>query len=268
MTLLPETELVGRRFAAAAAGYDAAAWHQDRIAATLCERLPDGLLPRRIVEWGCGTGLLTARLAARWPRVPLTAIDLAPAMLARGRDRVGAGAAIRWIQADAEQYDVAEPADLLASSCAVQWFRSPGRLASCAARQLAPGGWLALAIPVQGTLCELWQSLAASGYSGPTGLPLERPADYRARFAGPGWRAVSVDTATFVRHHADARAVLRTLREIGATCTGHGAWAHLTATAMRRLLAVYDAQHSTPAGVRCTYVAAFVRAQRTAAEVG
>jgi malonyl-CoA O-methyltransferase len=44
----------------------------------------------RVLEIGCGTGFLSEALLARLPAASLTATDIAPAMLERARQRLGA----------------------------------------------------------------------------------------------------------------------------------------------------------------------------------
>lgn len=260
----PELPLVRQRFSDAAARYDEEARHQDAIAAALTARLPQAA-PATVLEWGCGTGLLTRRLQARWPSCHITAVDLAPAMLERCR-QAAAGGDVAWVEADAEHHQCEPAVDLLASSCALQWFRQPDRIADHAGRQVSAGGSLAAAIPVAGTLRELWESLARTGYAGPSGLALATAAEWLDRFRHPAWEQVRVETATFTEHYPSSQAALRAVQGIGANCTGHGGWQRLGAVRMRRLLAAYEAGHRSRSGVACSYAVAFVTARRTAWE--
>jgi predicted TPR repeat methyltransferase len=52
--------------------------------------------PGTVVDLGCGTGLLTARLAERWPGATVVGCDFSRGMLAEAADR-SSGA--RWVQA-------------------------------------------------------------------------------------------------------------------------------------------------------------------------
>ena len=69
-----------------------------------------GPLPRRILDVGCGTGLLACELAARGHEV--AGADPAAAMLAVARHRPG-GSRVRWIQADAAGLSVRTRFDLI-----------------------------------------------------------------------------------------------------------------------------------------------------------
>lgn len=65
--------------------------------------------PKRVLDLGCGTGRLTVALAERGHDV--TGLDPAAAMLAAARLRPG-GARIRWVEADARDFDLGERFDL------------------------------------------------------------------------------------------------------------------------------------------------------------
>ncbi|HEY8583446.1 MAG TPA: class I SAM-dependent methyltransferase [Capillimicrobium sp.] len=52
-----------------------------------------GAEPKRVLDLGAGTGLLSARVAAAHPGAELTLLDGAPAMLEQGRERLGGRAA-------------------------------------------------------------------------------------------------------------------------------------------------------------------------------
>ncbi|WP_154399134.1 methyltransferase domain-containing protein, partial [Bordetella pertussis] len=78
------TPTIGQRFDRAAARYETHAEVQRHAAEQLAERIAALPLPAepRILEIGCGTGLLTRALARRLGRADWTITDIAPAMLA------------------------------------------------------------------------------------------------------------------------------------------------------------------------------------------
>ncbi|WP_047258240.1 class I SAM-dependent methyltransferase [Chromobacterium subtsugae] len=82
-----------------------------------------GLTPRggRVLDLGCGTGLLAAAMARH---AEVTAQDPAAAMLAVARTRPGARK-VRWLQADARRFQLAERFELICcAGHAVQVFLS------------------------------------------------------------------------------------------------------------------------------------------------
>ncbi|MCA3521566.1 MAG: magnesium protoporphyrin IX methyltransferase [Rhodobacter sp.] len=59
---------------------------RDRMRATMLSRLPEDLTGARVLDAGCGTGQMTAELAARGAEV--TAVDIAPALVEIARARL------------------------------------------------------------------------------------------------------------------------------------------------------------------------------------
>jgi SAM-dependent methyltransferase len=103
-----------------------------------------GAPPARILDVGCGTGLLACEFAARGYDV--TGVDPATAMLATARARPG-GDQVRWIQASAAGLDTGTSFDLIIMTGHVFQLLLEDRDVRAAlralARQLAPGGQLA-----------------------------------------------------------------------------------------------------------------------------
>src|SRR5271168_3916580 len=96
------------------------------------------------LDIGCGTGFLSLELAARGHRV--TGIDFAPAMLALAKEKaVGAGAAIRFEEADAENLPFAPASFDLVITRHVLWtLPHPEAAIDEWIRVLRPGGRLAV----------------------------------------------------------------------------------------------------------------------------
>lgn len=123
-----------------AAGYDAA--NPDGADHDFFRRLADEAGAERIVDLGCGTGLLTVTLAGSGRAV--VGIDPADAMLEVARTRPG-GDAVRWLRGTAELIEPGS-ADLAIMSGNVamhligdDWHRALRRIAA----GLVPGGRLA-----------------------------------------------------------------------------------------------------------------------------
>lgn len=222
---------IATAFAAAAASYDANAEAQIRTARLLAARLPPLPAAPRVLELGCGTGLLTRLLLERLgPDAAVLATDLSPAMIARAGGAID-DPRLRFAVMDAEA--PALPAagfDLIVSSLAAQWFADlPAALAGLVTL-LKPDGWLLVATLGAGTFAE-WRAVHA-------GMGLEAGiADYpdAARLAAMVAGA-EVTSLPFTTAHADARAFLRTLEAIGAT-TPKAGHRPLPAGTLRRIMA-------------------------------
>ena len=101
---------------------------------------------RRIVDLGCGTGDLTRALAERWPDAQVLGVDSSQAMVERARTQALPGR-LHFALADLAQWTADAPVDLLVSNAALHWLPQHGSLLTRLARQLAPGGVLALQVP-------------------------------------------------------------------------------------------------------------------------
>ena len=96
----------------------------------------------RVLELGCGAGLLSVALARRGLRVD--AVDSAPAMVERTSRRVeeeGVGDGVDVGVADAHALDRADAAyDLVVALGLLPWVRDPQRVVGEVARVVRPGG--------------------------------------------------------------------------------------------------------------------------------
>ena len=110
---------------------------QETIRHTL-ERLL--LVPRhRVLDVGCGTGVLLKALARSVPGASLCGVDPAPAMVEVARERLGRSA--RLVLGTAEELPFArEEFDLVVSTNALHYFPRPLQALSEVSRVLRPGG--------------------------------------------------------------------------------------------------------------------------------
>lgn len=175
--------------------------------------------PRRVVDLGCGTGRLTAMLAARWPDALVTGIDSSTRMLAAAAahalpDR------LEFRLLDVRDWQPAGTVDLVVSNAALQWLPGHLRLLPRLAGALGPGGVLALAVPgnfdspSHALLREAcgstrWrhrlESFAAS-------RSVAAPAEYLAVLAQAGLRPDVWETTYLHRLHGGANPVLDWMR--------------------------------------------------------
>jgi SAM-dependent methyltransferase len=107
-------------------------------------QLATSLDARRILDLGCGTGLLTRELAAVEGR-SVTGVDPAPAMLAVARRQPGADR-VRWVEGDASALGTPEADLLVMTGNVAQVFLDDAEWASTLRAihaALRPGGHLA-----------------------------------------------------------------------------------------------------------------------------
>jgi ubiquinone/menaquinone biosynthesis C-methylase UbiE len=141
--------------------------------------------PRRVLDVGCGTGLLATRLRAELPDAAIAGCDFSHGMLRRARDR---DAAVGWTQGDAQRLPLRDASvDAIVSTEAFHWFPDQHRALAEFFRVLAPGGRLLIAIvntpnDVVRTIFRVASRVAGSPLDWPT------RAEMRALCEGAGFR--------------------------------------------------------------------------------
>lgn len=119
--------------------------HRTRPGLELLARVPD---PDhevvRVVDLGCGTGHLTARLAERWPAAEVIGIDQSPEMLARAQAE---HPDITWIHADIATWEPTNQVDVIFSNAALHWLDDHPALFCRLRSYLSDGGVLAVQMP-------------------------------------------------------------------------------------------------------------------------
>jgi trans-aconitate 2-methyltransferase len=109
--------------------------------------------PRLVADLGCGPGELTAELCTRWPAAQVVGVDNSAEMIAAAGE-VAAGlpsgtrARLRFELADVTDWEPPAGAlDVIVSNAMLQWLPEHEKLLSRWVGHLAPGGWLAFAVP-------------------------------------------------------------------------------------------------------------------------
>ncbi len=226
-------------FGAAAAHYDDHAGPQRfaaRLVADLAQRQrPQGV--HRILEIGCGTGLLTRDIQARWPGAEIIVTDLSPGML----DKAAAGGLVagRFLAMDGEAPAFDGPwFDLILSSLAFQWFDDlPAAIARLAAL-LRPGGSLIFSTMGQGSFARWRAAHAACGLE--AGVP-DYPSLDALRAMLRGHADSFAFDETVVLDGGGARELIAHLKGIGAVVPSAGR-RPLAPAQLRAVMAAYEAQ--------------------------
>ena len=170
--------------------FESGAWNgrastYDRVIGAVTARVGEVLLDAvgagrgtRLLDVGCGPGTITAAAAARGARA--VGVDLAGGMLAVGRER---HPGLQLVEGDAERLPFPDATfDAVVGGFILNHVPSPEAAVAEAARVLAPGGRLAVAVwerPERNRLLgELTQAVHDAGVEVRGGLP-EGPDPYR-----------------------------------------------------------------------------------------
>lgn len=113
--------------------------------------------PRRVLDLGCGTGLLSQRLREEMPRLEVVGCDYSRGMLREARARAPRAA---WTQGDALRLPFGDASfDAVVSTEAFHWFPDQSAALEEVYRVLVPGGRLFVALvnpTVEGVGEVLW----------------------------------------------------------------------------------------------------------------
>lgn len=181
----------------------------------------------RILDIGCGTGQLTAKIAETGAAV--TGLDSSPQMIAQARSNFPK---IEFLQADAASFSLEQPVDAVFSNAALHWIRNAEGVVSAISRALKTGGrfvaefggkgnikailaaaqrvlgrdinpWYFPSVGEYSTLLERhrFEVRYASLFDRPTELedPKSGLRDWLAMFGGPEFTAIAQDLETALR---------------------------------------------------------------------
>ena len=173
---------------------------------------PLALPPGPAADLGAGTGLLGEALQRQGLERPLLQLDLCPELLARNSLASRQGQCLWDLNGGLPPQ--LRGAALLCSSFALQWLADPAAALRQWCQALAPGGWLALAVPTAGSFPQ-WHRAAREAGVAYTGLAL--PAAPELAAVAQGALAVRhLHQLRFSQRGLDGRHFLGSLQAIGA----------------------------------------------------
>lgn len=201
-----EHTIIARDFNRAATIYDKYAALQAQVRSktiTLAEPYYNG---QSIYDIGCGTG---AGYPNHWNVI---GIDIAAGMLDEAKSKLALA-----INASADQLPfVGNSVNFLFSSLMMQWAPDAGLLLSEWARVIRAGGIAVASTMTQGSLRELQASFASLD-NDPHVSEFLAPEDLRAFAKNAGFDVMHMHTDVIHEYHPDVKAIMRSLKHIGAT---------------------------------------------------
>ena len=196
---------VKRAFSKSSCTYDQNADVQLEMICQLVERLPN--LRGKIIDVGAGTGLLARLLVEKFPTIDITAIDLAPGMVALAQKN-RPHKKIHYLVADGENLPFNDKTfDYVVSNASYQWME-PALAFSEAARVLKPGGQFYFTTFGPKTLIELKTA----------GWPVNQfcsQAELKTELK-KHFKQVQLGSIAIKKTYADVYGLLATLKAIGS----------------------------------------------------
>lgn len=212
---------LARRFSRSMATYERAAAVQSEMA----DELVDDLLSAagaerfdRVLELGCGTGLLTERLIEKCRPRSLVLNDLVGkcAETARRAQLRSPAVTVQFVEGDMEAATFPQPQDLVASSAVLQWAADPVALLARMAGLLCKGGVLAVATFGLQNLREVSELTGSS-------LPYRTADEWRRILCGR-YEVLRLREDLRTLWFTSAREVLRHLKETGVNSLDARPW--------------------------------------------
>jgi malonyl-CoA O-methyltransferase len=223
---------VRRQFGRRAADYERHALLQRAMAARLARLCRDLPLPAGpCADLGAGSGLLSRAVG----RPGLLQLDLCPELLERNPLQPR----LLWDLNGGLPREL-QGAALLVSGFALQWLDAPALRLAHWCRALAPGGWLALAVPTAGSFPQ-WRRAAAAAGVPCTALDLPQADHLLQAATGSGLQLRHGRVLRFSRPRQGGLTTLRHLQRLGA---GASRQRPLTAGELRRLLTHWPPQEA------------------------
>lgn len=218
---------VRHAFGRAARSYADASALQREVEGWLLESLMylDDRVPETVLDVGSGLGGAARAMRERWPKARIVALDAALPMLraqapARGRGLLaglGLGRDVDRVCADAAALPLADDSvDVLFSNLCLQWTGDLAAVFAGFRRVLRPGGLLLVSTFGHDTLHELRHAFAQADDE-PHVSPFVTIAQFGDALMQAGFRNPVVERDLLQQPHADLGALMRSLRDMGAT---------------------------------------------------
>jgi malonyl-CoA O-methyltransferase len=228
------------------------------MAGALIDLWGDREAPANLLEFGCGTGLLTARLRARFPKSALLSTDASLGMLEAAMLQLHAPGLLSFSEQDADgshppALAVASraPFDLIAAGALVQWFPDLERHLRFAASLAAPGGRYLVSGFAYANFPELNALLSAPPFSY-TRFPGHEPGSVEKAASAAGWNPLSMLAWEEKEILPTPRHVLRMLQDLGSVRDPREG-GRMNRSNLEFLLEEYGKRFADEGGVRLTW---------------
>ncbi len=249
---------IALRFSASSETYDRSARAQPVVAERIMGLLDKHDQPERILEIGCGTGLLTEKLAARFPDTMIDAVDASKNMIEQARQRCAGNDRMRFTACDARDFSAGADYSLITSCSALHWMNPISEAVLKLSSLLKAGGLIVFGLMVEGTLEELHSARLRAAPGKPPMGRLPSVTEVKDALSAADLGITACREEQIVLHYPSASALLLSLHEQGVTGGSVSiAAAPLNRAELSRLMADYDRSYRADGrGVRATYNAA------------
>lgn len=268
-------QVMRKHFSLHAETYDEYANVQKTMAAELMKMVKEEKLAGKtnlaILDIGCGTGFLTQMLCDAFPEARITAVDIAPGMIAFCQKKLKTPN-VTFECADIEEAALRQTYDLIISNAAFQWFNSLGKTINKLYKALSGNGLLCFSTFGSRTFTELHQSYAkakskmgitTAGRPGPSfyNLP-ELLALCRDSLgeADPACCIYGKESLT-CEYFASVKMFLESVKKIGANnSNGEN---RVNPSLIKKMLEIYERDFNDNGQIKATYHCLFLTIRKT-----
>jgi malonyl-ACP O-methyltransferase BioC len=243
--MIPDKQRIKARFTRAAVTYDDQAVIQHRVADRLLTLLGQHapLPPKRVLEIGCCTGMLTRRLVDLYRGLDTLYVnDLVPEFREPVARRAGEIANLEFIAGDVEAVALPRDLDLVISSSTFHWLQDLPSLFARLADHMTPEGTLAFSMYSSSNLLEIREITGI-------GLRYYSPAETRSMVARH-FEVLACEEELISFKFRDPQDILRHLRETGVNALAGKSWTRSDLAGFR---AEYEKRFLENGRVRLTY---------------
>lgn len=257
---------IAARFSAAAPTYEQHAEVQTRAADEVMRLLKNIGIPDRILELGCGTGILTRRLAGTFAEAEFVALDVSHSMTEKARQSLDTDRAVRFLAGGMDQLADAGSFDLVTSSSSLHWMIPLEQAFETVTEILLPGGCFVFSMMVHGTLQELHEARVQAAPHKMPAARLPGAKEVLGYLRAPSYEILWHEEKAYRALHESAADFLQSIHEQGLTGGPYSsAGTPLTRSEIEKLVACYEERFRADGqGVYATYRLLTVFARRAA----
>lgn len=218
-------------FCRGAKSYDQVADLQSKTAQSVIKLVRGGSV-HRVLEMGCGTGILSQSVLALFPDAHFCLTDIAPDMLEQCRQKIPESKSVQYLCADGEYATWKAKFDLIVSNMVIHWFNQPMEGLRHLRDKLQQNGRLVFSILGAQSFHE-WQSICAK-FDVPVATPVF-----------PSFHTLKQDLPDFTFHldsikmkYKNVNDFLTTLKRLGAA-TSRAHYVPMPIKTLRKILREY-----------------------------
>ncbi|MDX2471343.1 MAG: methyltransferase [SAR324 cluster bacterium] len=237
---IPDLELaIAQRFSGASASYDQAATVQKTAALWLWTHLFPTKITGKILEVGCGTGILSEKIVAHYPKNEIVLSDLSETMMKKCRAQVAPHETLNFKALNGQDIQTEEEYAAIFTSFTLQWVLDLSLSLKSILKALKPKGVLVAAVQGAGSYPE-WKAACERLNLPFLGNPLPRLQKIEEILKG---EQIELHCEKITSHYPKAIDFFKDLKRLGAsTSTSNSALAYKD---FKALLAELDNKQET-----------------------